>query len=202
MCERCREREGAELRKLALLKARRSLPAWPHATFENAAIAQMVYRPVLEAALGWRSSKGGQVHGLALLGPTGRGKSTAAHAICDRILRMADRGELAGEDFTRATKLRWTKGRDLADAARRHKLGDGRSPEEREARGASVLVIDELGYEGLVDDVIPRLLDHRYEKGLPTIVTSGRKREALAERYGEATVRRFTERATVVECWR
>lgn len=197
MCPSCVERDAAERRRLALKRAWSTLPTWPHATFENGALAQIVEPRILEAALAWKSTGS-----LALLGPTGRGKSTAARAICERILTRADKGEFKGEDFARAAKVRWTKARDLADAARRHKLGDGRSPEEREARAASILVIDELGFEVLVDDVIPRLLDHRYDKALPTIVTSGRKVAALAERYGEATVRRFTERATVVEAWR
>lgn len=202
MCPTCQERDARALRRIALAKARRTLPNWPHATFENAGLASIVDARLLKAALEWRSEKGGHAHSLVLLGPTRLGKSTAARAICERVLRKAEDGGLKPEDFARAVGLRWMKARDLADATKRHKLGDDRAPEERVAYAAPILVIDELGFEQQADDAIPRILDVRQDRRLPTIVTSGRRKEDLATRYGEATFARFYERATVVEAWR
>lgn len=64
-----------------------------------------------------------------------------------------------------------------------------------------LLVIDELGFEPL-DEGLFDVLDERYQRALPVIVTSGLRVTELRDRYGAAALRRLVEpRGVVVEDW-
>jgi DNA replication protein DnaC len=82
-----------------------------------------------------------------------------------------------------------------------HPLGEEEPEEVTRAMRASLLVLDDLGAEPL-DTVIFEVLDQRYSRGLPTIVTSGLTPSAIRERYGDAAWRRLSERGVVLEEWR
>lgn len=123
-----------------------------------------------------------------LLGPTGCGKTTAAKLL----------GLLAQRPLT------WLRAFDLGQCERRHGLGDGEPPEITTGRKADHLVLDDVGNErdtGPLSDV----LDYRYSRGLPTIVTTGLTKTGLRDHIGAAFVRRIVEQhagcpVLVVDC--
>jgi DNA replication protein DnaC len=124
------------------------------------------------------------------LGPTGCGKSSAAMVM--RFLLKEP------EEWV------WMKATALGASEKRHSLGDGEPPEVAQSKRARFLVIDDVGNER---DTAPlaEVLDHRYEKALPTIVTTGLPREGLVAHIGAAFVRRITEqfaghKVLVVDC--
>jgi DNA replication protein DnaC len=110
-----------------------------------------------------------------LLGPTGCGKTSAAHWImvghvCNLI-----------------------RSRDLATASRRHGLGEGYPPEVERAREGLLCVIDDVGSEGSEVATLQDILDHRYSRGFPTIVTTGLTMTELRSHLGAAHYRRIID---------
>lgn len=94
--------------------------------------------------------------------------------------------------------------RAIAVARREAPLGAGEPEAFREWRGASVLVIDELGFESRDPEPdIFGLIDDRYARHRPTVVTSGLTRDDLIARYGFALVRRVAEEGlgALVDCY-
>lgn len=80
-------------------------------------------------------------------------------------------------------------------------LGAGEPEELTRAVEVPLLVIDELGFEPL-DEGLFDVLDERYQRALPVIVTSGLRVTELRDRYGAAALRRLVEpRGVVVEDW-
>lgn len=151
-----------------------------------------------ESAAAWRW--GGP--SMIFLGKTGIGKSSAAAALMVRLLVQGWReGERAWEA---AQWLQWFSAEDLGRARREHPLGRGDAPELYEAEGASLLVIDDAGWDR-EPDCVSSVLAKRYERGLPTIVTSGKTLTELSAHYGAAVVRRVVDsggrRAKLVDCF-
>jgi DNA replication protein DnaC len=109
------------------------------------------------------------------LGPTGCGKTSAARWI------MA------------AHACHLVRARDLATAARRHGLGEGYPPEVEEARERGLLVIDDVGSEGSDVSALQDILDHRYSRCYPTVVTTGLTASGLKALLGVAHYRRIVE---------
>jgi hypothetical protein len=58
---------------------------------------------------------------------------------------------------------------------------------------APVLVLDDMAREARLDTTIRDVLDVRYDRGLPSAVTSGDTIAQLVERYGEDVVRRILD---------
>lgn len=111
-----------------------------------------------------------------LLGPTGCGKTSAAHWL---------RVSLPGE---------WAHARDLGACERHHKLGEGTPAAFDRACSARVLYLDDLGTEDIRDvGVIQHVLERRYASGLATCVTSGLTPPELSDRYGAPTMRRIAD---------
>lgn len=140
----------------------------------------------LEAVLGWRWGGGN----LLLLGSTGLGKSTAAAILFRWLLREGVR--LAGKAWNSARFMAWFGAADLLAASREHPFGKGEAPECQQACRASLLVLDDAGWDR---DPGPcsLVLDERYRCGLPTVITSGKTEGDLRGHYGAAVVRRMTE---------
>lgn len=174
-------------------------PAYVAATEKARAIAAAQAEPerteALELIAGakWSRRRGN----LLLLGPTGIGKTRILVAIGLRILDSAvERGDADLVAF--AARIAWTTGLDLAEARSRHKLGGGEPPEILRAKRASLLLLDEIGFESrrLDPDAVRDVIYARYHACLPTIVASGRTARELEDPrlgYGQAALRRLIE---------
>lgn len=109
------------------------------------------------------------------LGPTGCGKTSAARWV------MA------------AHSCHLIRARDLASSSKRHGLGDGYPPEIERCRERGVLVIDDVGSEGSEVAALQDVLDHRYSRCYPTLVTSGLTVGELQHHLGVAYYRRIVD---------
>lgn len=134
----------------------------------------------------WAWSQDPAISSAVLSGPTGVGKSTAAAVALRSVLATGWGGSIG-----------WHTARELAHAARAWPLGEGEAPLLRRARHVGILVVDDLGLERDPAELID-VVHARYEASAPTWVTTGLSLAALETRYGDAVVRRLTERATVV----
>lgn len=117
---------------------------------------------------------------LLFTGPTGSGKTAAALAI---LYRFAE---------SRRFGYAWIDGMDLARSMRLWPLGEGEPPIVKECSVADVLVIDDPDW-GNDDETTRTVLNRRYERKLPTILTSGNSMKQLVQRYGDAVMRRALE---------
>jgi DNA replication protein DnaC len=208
----CADFNSRRLRAQLLRQARASVPDSPEVRFgsplfKSVTASDPLRQKVALAGERWRSmGDDKQPVNLALLGSTGVCKTFVALAIANRILDAAEDPSLAMSTFERARGLRWAKVRDLLAAARRHRLGAGDVPAIADATRASILVLDELGFEQRPrdgeQDVLFELLDARYTARRTTIVTSGRSIAGIIRVYGEALKRRITDRGTVIEAFR
>lgn len=169
-------------------------------TVPAAELFERVKEPELrESARAWRWDAGTRLW----LGATGVGKSTAAAWLFRRLVYQGVTG--GGVAWESAARMEWFKATDLANARREHPLGQGEAPEVREAVSASLLFLDDLGWErdtAVVCDV----LAVRYESGLPTIATSGKTRDELSAYYGAAVIRKLLQplgprTSAIVECF-
>jgi DNA replication protein DnaC len=190
--------------KQALYHAHELLPPWRDwATLEKLATHPAIDARLLEAARTWDSATGS----LVLIGPTGAGKSACAHALARRLIAHGFATALAREDYWRhseeldvARGMRWYAASKLALARKQAKLGSGEAYAVGDAIEATILFIDELGYEQVIGDgVIFDIVNSRYEAGRPTIVTSGRTEGELVDRYGAAFMRRLREPGQLVD---
>ncbi len=87
--------------------------------------------------------------------------------------------------------MRWAHAAMLSTARKRHRLGRDEAPIIDEACTASILVLDDLGWERDGDNTaIGDVLNQRYESELPTIITSGLTQDELLEHYGDAVFRK------------
>lgn len=152
----------------------------------------------------WRPTDGN----LLILGETGIGKSSAMLAIGLRILDAASAGRLEGDAYKLAKGLRYASGLDLGRALsraiaaqQRGDREDGDPPLVARAKRASLLLLDEIGYEESRFDphAVRDVLDARYRAFATTIATSGKTIDELNERYGAATMRRLTHAGVVVD---
>lgn len=126
-------------------------------------------------------------YGAFLTGPTGCGKSLAAATALRRITLDSPRHWAAwvrADVFTRLAGSRDHQG----DVAR--------------VKSCYVVVLDELGYERFPEAVL-ELIGDRYDRDLPTIVTTGLEPSVFLARYGDATARKITEvgGGFAVNCW-
>ena len=112
------------------------------------------------------------------LGPTGCGKTSGALW----LIAAAPRA-----------KTLFARARDLANANRRHPLGQGAPPAITAACDTTYLVIDDVGSEGPDASAIQEVLDSRYSRQAPTIVTSGLTYAELDAHLGPAYMRRLAQ---------
>lgn len=187
-----RHARGIEAREI-----RERLPRFLQAP-TSAELAARCHPRLLAAAQAWQWGGGD----LFLCGPTGCGKSTAAGYLFRRLLGQAVvRG---AEDWERSQWLRWHSAADVAFARRSHPLGHGDPPAIVEACNARLWFLDDAGWESDVTETA-LILNERYERRWPTVITTGKTRAELTAHYGAAVVRRLREaggkRATVVDCF-
>lgn len=171
----------------------------------------LVPRPELEArtppkllpvALGWHWDAGN----LLVLGPTRIGK-TSGIALLVRLAMQRAAGSTYKFDPTEsrfwggcqdhmglAELIRWQSCRDLTTAVKEFPLGHGAPEAIQRCQHARLLVLDDVG-AGDDKPTIERILNARYERRWPTITTSGLNSRELVTTFGEALVRRMSERA-------
>jgi len=163
----------------------KTLPAW-HRHQPIEALAERVDPRIREALADWIPKRGS----VLACGPTGAGKTTG---LCWRACTL---GAYCIEHHKRAPDLQLVKAADLARARRQHALGEGDPEIVKEAKSYGVLMLDDLGQGTETDSTLFEILDARYDKGLPSLVTSGFPPAELIARYGDAFVRRILESGT------
>lgn len=161
--------------------------------------ARVRAKAIGESARAWQWDAGTRLW----LGVTGCGKSSAAAWLFRRLVYVGVTGGGAG--WESAARMAWFKATELASARREHPLGQGEAPEVREAISASLLFLDDLGWERDTSAVCD-IIAERYEHGLPTIATSGKTRDELSAYYGAAVIRKLLQplgprTAAIVECF-
>lgn len=142
-----------------------------------------------------------------LWGKTGTGKTIAAVALMHRILDHVLRHDVDAQALRFAAGMRFVSALDVALDRRKYPLGKAESPLVESSKRASLLVLDEVGYEVFDpnrDTALFEIADERYKKAeRPTIMTTGLdfrlngpkadNWDRFVTRYGEALWRRFRE---------
>lgn len=192
------EREQRQCRAARAADVRRRLPPVLQRTPVPELEQRISHDLLRRLARGWDWSHGN----VLALGPTGIGKTTAC-AVLVRLLLAAWVRD-GGEGGARAAGASWWRADDLEQARREHPLGRGDAPELIDAAAAELLVLDDAGQDRDVQ-AVSQVLTARGDRGLPTIVTSGRTRAELTEHYGAAIVRRMVEaggrKGVVLNCF-
>ncbi len=179
------------------------VPRWPHARIGSESWSRIY--PTLRAwAETWLPSAGSAI----LLGPSGAGKTTSVVAMLHRHaaeVRAAAQQCSIGrcDELSVYSRIVWTTARQIVSARRQAPLGEGEPPELAAWRQASILVIDEIGFESRDPDPdLFGMVDDRYAARRPTIVTSGLTRDQLIARYGAAMLRRLGEAGIgqIIDC--
>lgn len=178
-----------EGRRLAGELLTRTLPVrYARAKVDHPEVADWV-RYVVDAAVGQRRGDVATVTAgpsLLLLGPTGTGKT---HQAWGAIRALAVSG----------VTCRWLVSTAADIYARlRPRAGVDAETEYRTVAHAGLLVIDDLGAakgSEWVEEINYRLINHRYERCLPTLITSNVAVRQLGAELGERVASRLTEMA-------
>lgn len=179
------ETTDAQERHLKLRPVLEQLPGGMHRSTRQELEGRVEPR-ILRAVLGWRWGGGN----LVLMGATGCGKTSgAAHLVRRLCFEGAIRG---GEAFQLASMIRWQSCRDLSEIGRETKLGSGTPEAIQRCQYARLLVLNDLGAN---DDrtTLERVLDSRYERGWPTVTTTGLGADQIDALFGDALSRRIFE---------
>jgi DNA replication protein DnaC len=184
----CPDCATAVARAELLAPALASIPrrfAW--ASFENPDLVARCGADVVRTAFHARSA-----HRVALLGPSGAGKTSLAVAMLRSVIEAAtpERAHLASS--------RWVTAHDLARARAKYPLGQGEAPLIADALDARVLVIDELGSEVDPSGVVSELLFKRHDNDAPTWITSWLSPLEIGTKYGGGIARRMLEEGVVL----
>jgi DNA replication protein DnaC len=115
--------------------------------------------------------------GALLLGPTGCGKSLAAATAMNRLTLRKPRHWAA-----------WVR----SDALGRLMTNRDNAADVCRIKSVHLLVVDDLGYERFPEPAL-ELIGERYDRDLPTVVTSGLTSAEFQLRYSAATARKIIE---------
>jgi len=179
------ETTDAQERHLRLRPVLEQLPAGMHRATRRELEARIEPR-ILRAVLNWRWGGGN----LVLMGATGCGKTSgAAHLVRRLCYEAAIHG---GQAFELASMIRWQSCRDLSEVGRETRLGTGTPEAIQRCQFARLLVLNDLGTN---DDrtTLERVLDARYERGWPTLTTTGLGAPEISRLFGDALSRRLFE---------
>lgn len=178
------EREARARRHFGVDKIRARLPEFLRSVRIDV-LEQRIHSPaMLEVARSWAPERGS----VALLGDTGKGKSTASGALALRLIREGVRQ--GGRLWELAQGLRWFRAEELEQEMRAHPLGRGACPAYTSAVNAKLLILDDVGWEK-DRKAIASVLAARYESAQLTVLTSGQTVDGLREMYGDAIIRRI-----------
>lgn len=125
---------------------------------------------------------------LLLLGETRQFKSSVVASIFYRLLRAA--WSNGGIEWEFARGFQWVRADDLEREMQAHPHGRGQCPAYNLAAGASLLFLDDLGWERDPSRLATLIAD-RYDHSRMIVATSGLTPEQLTKRYGEAVVRKL-----------
>ena len=172
------------------------VPTWPHARVDAAEFGSRCRSARLRQFAKQYTPARGSV---ALLGPSGLGKTTAAVAMVHRLVSegitagVAAQGNERPPALTTAAGIVWSSARDIVLARRECELGQRPELLQR-CEAATLLVIDEWGSEpDDRDGDLMLVVDERYKASLPTVITTGLTSASFEERYGIARLRRIAE---------
>jgi DNA replication protein DnaC len=127
---------------------------------------------------------------LLLIGTTGTGKTTAAAYLLRRLCAYGI--EHGGEALEMARLTRWQSCRELSAVVREYPLGQGAPDTILRCQNARLLILDDLGASD-ERTALERVMDARYERGWPTITTTGLAYRELSHALGEHLVRRLVD---------
>lgn len=182
----------------ALKWCRAGTPEYIAATQRARSAAATLAERNVAMALIERGGWGRELGNVVILGPKRIGKSKTAVACAHRFLDKALRGELDAGAFRFARGIRVISGLKLGRARLTTRLGE--VPElERVAQRATLLIIDEVGFEEdstVIRDVIYERCEDRRR---PTFLTSGLTLAALQDRYGAPTIERLREHGHIID---
>lgn len=208
-CPKCAEDGRRRARELEVDQARQSIspggalawcragnPKYAEATAKAAATAPPeLLRIVTHAA--WTRDTGSAL----IIGPTDFGKTRMLAAIGHRVLDYAVKVGWSQPDMMRfAQGVRYISALDIGEARAQTRWQE---PEcIREAKSATLLLLDEVGWEDARFDpnAIRNILRARFDPvWKPTIVASGMTYKELEKRYGEPTVRMVTCKGVLLD---
>lgn len=178
-------REEKRARGVEASAVRRRLPAAFAETQLGDLVPRIREKSLSDPARAWDPRRHGNV---LLLGETGVGKSSAAAVLFLRLLRQGWREGGAAWELARG--MQWFRVEQLERTMREFPLGKGECPEYAAAHAASVLFLDDLGWER-DPKATGAILAERYDAPGLTVITSGLTKSELTERYGAAVVRRM-----------
>ena len=181
----------ANVARYSITEAAKTIPAHYSAATADSPEIQTWLKELVTTARADQAERGAplasvfQGRSLLLLGPTGTGKTHQAYGA---IRELAITGVAA----------RWvsTTTADLY-AALRPRHGIDSEAEFRRYRDARILLIDDLGADRkpteFTEEVNFRLINHRYEHRMPTLITSNLLPKEIAERLGDRVTSRLIE---------
>lgn len=176
-----------ELRKLRVEVGMRDVPDVPWEDPNDPALATRVHPSFLRFAQRYEPR---EHRSALLLGPSASGKTLSASVALRRLAKGALASDAGSDWFAR---VRWVTAHKLVKAAREWPLGSGECLLTSRCREATLLVIDEVGFEP-PNEVLFDVVDHRYSHRLPTVVTSGLTLDEFIKRNGDAMRRRLSGR--------
>ena len=121
--------------------------------------------------------------GLLLMGSVGTGKSTIANALCRSWQELLTISRFSQCDII-AESIR-------QDSSYKYEI----------AYHKGLLVLDDLGTEAKIynnEETLPFILYRRYERNLPTIITTNFNLKQIGERYGDRIADRLRTYARIV----
>lgn len=177
----------ADSREMAEERLARQVPArYRSAVVDHPDVAQWVRDVVAHAV---REQRGACIAvetgpSLTLLGPTGTGKTHQAYGAMNALAASG-------------VRLRWEMSTAADIYARlRPRHGIDSEAEFRTIATAPLLVIDDLGAakdSEWTEEINYRLINHRYERVLPTLITSNVPVAQLKDKLGERVASRLRE---------
>lgn len=211
--ENTRIEQAAEARRIKYIRERATRDEF-HGGFQHVPIASWKFYDASAAEFRSKVAKQFQAFAITygadcsavLAGTTGAGKTSSVIAALRRLRNQAEADAIAtpGLQATEHPMLNmlagmwWFTGSELASARRQHPMGQGVSPIVKNAKGAALLIIDELGYEDFSPE-LSEVIHLRESQRRPTIVTTGLTPAAFRTRYGDATWRKLTTDGLVIE---
>ena len=149
--------------------------------------------------------------GALLVGATATGKTLSVYGACIAVaesLQQPDNSVLCSRElrtpqmmrvprewpFPASLRIHVTNARRLGQVRDCAKLGEEEPEEISRARNATIIFIDDIGWERAHQrQVISDILASRYDAGLATVATSGLSLTELRTNYGDAVMRRMIE---------